>query len=173
MRFNRAYTALLFAVTLLSSCATRGTVGNERVTVDFMPSGNLKYYVRPTRMDPAAGQAERLDIDFTFQRKNAEYATEAYVNFTLYTDHPDYVDASRFLLPDSSSVELTKITTFDRNVREGLIRVGTRLPQNEVRRVIETLAAGRGLLEVVIQNRTLRFSPSPELRRLLVEAQNR
>ncbi len=173
-----------FIAILFFSCASSSGEKFAGVMTSVIGTGNLKYYIRPSKMlsENYSEDKAYLMIDFSYQMKNADYVSDAYTNFSIYFDKISYVERAYFLLENDieqsklikseiadetvnpNQVELFDITTFDRNMKTPFIRVGTITKQADIQRVLKALANNNAKLVVVLTNKeVLSFEPSEEL----------
>ena len=149
---------LLSLVLLLAGCASvpYGTLGKGGVITAYTKSGNLKYYVRPSKMLSTDYQTDKayLMVDFTYQMQNRIYVVDAYVNFTVHDKTTAFIEKARFLLPDDKVIELSGISTLDRDTYRGYIRVTTTLEKESIPSVLEKLQSLEAKLEVSFDDGT-------------------
>ncbi len=170
--FMKKKIKLLFVLGLillaLSSCNT--TPGKfDRVMTSIAGTGNLKHYIRPTEIrsvNYAKDKAYAL-IDFSYQKNNQDYVSDAYTNFSINYKNSDFVESSSFILDteeDAETVKLFEITTFDRDSSRGYIRIGTILKKDDVGKVLKLLSMKKAKLRIVFVNKdVLIFEASDDL----------
>ena len=148
---------LVFAL-LLASCASApySSLGKSNVITAYTESGSLKYYVRPFKMLSENYKADKayLMIDFTYQMQKRDYVVNAYVNFTVYDKTTAFIEGARFLLPENKVIELSDISTLDRDTYQGYIRVTTILEKQSIKDVLEKLQSLGAKLEVAFDDGT-------------------
>ncbi len=154
------------------SCTTYPS-GNIGVITAFMETGNTKYYIRPALM--TADREESLasvKIDFTYQKVNADYVSDAYVNFTLHDKTTAFIKEACFILPEHEKpIPLVDIKTLDRNTSAEFIRVTTRLEKDFINPVLEVLHVKQGRLRVLLTDENQQdFIPTDELVLKITEA---
>lgn len=157
--------AALFSLAVLLGCAT-GNSGKTKVVTAYMPSGNLKYYIRPGKMvrEKTASDKAHVLIDFTYQMEKRVFVSDAYANFTLYADTEAFIEGARFVLPAGKTVELSQLSTLDRDVRSGYVRVSTVLEKGEIREVLDSLKTLEGVLEITLDDGSVkRFAATNDL----------
>ena len=122
----------IITVILSSSCVTAYTRDKEKVLTAYMESKNLKYYIRPGKMIAEQANVDAyIMIDFSYQMNKRVYVSDAYTNF---------IETAAFVLPTSGEkILLTDISTLDRDVKKGFIRVSTILENQYVEKVLKAL----------------------------------
>ncbi len=111
----------------------------------------MKYYIRPGKMTepPETGGKAMVMIDFTYQKLNDEYVSDAFVNFTLHQEEISFIKEASFLfLENKNEVELLDIKTLDRNAAKDFIRVATILKKGDVKSVLEALNSSSCVLKI-------------------------
>ena len=166
-----------FAVCLLAShvfffgCAT-GNHGRQRVLTAYMDNGYLKYYIRPEKMESTEYKKDKafVMIDFSYQKENREYVSDAYVNFTLHYATDAYITKAFFSCNDEV-IPLSNIRTLDRSVSEKYIRISTIAQKTDIGRLLDNLKAQKGVLEISLENgETKSFVPTASLVERIEEA---
>ncbi|WP_442720565.1 hypothetical protein [Treponema sp.] len=106
-----------------------------------MESKNLKYYIRPGKMTAEHTNVDAyIMIDFSYQMNKRVYVSDAYTNFTCYNRLGSFIETAAFVLPTSGEeIPLTGISTLDRDVKKGFIRVSTILENQYVEKVLKAL----------------------------------
>lgn len=147
------FAAGLVSALLFTGCVTAPS-GKEKVMTAYMQSGTLKYYIRPGKMAAENAKTDKayIMIDFTYQMEKRNYVSDAYVNFTLHDKTNAFIEAAQFLLPEGKTVELSNISTLDRDVSKGFIRVTTVLEKERIKEVLEALQASAAALEVSLDD---------------------
>lgn len=135
---------------LIFSCATvTPPMGNTKVMTFCMDSGNLKYYIRPSKMQSVdANDKSYVLIDFTYQMRNRNYVSSAYTNFTVYCKTNAFIEQAFFLIQDEEPVNLSEIYTLDRDVSKDFIRVSTLLENKHLEKVLVALNKAEASLVV-------------------------
>ncbi len=177
---------LLFLLTLVAfaSLSCRTNAGKfDKVMTAIAGTGYLKYYIRPTEMRSENYDKDRayVKIDFSYQKENQNYVSDAYTNFSINYEHSDFVEASSFIIDNSDVmsnpndeeklskkspkiIELSNITTFDRDSGRGYIRIGTILKKDDVEEVLTQLSKKKAKLRVVfVSKEVLIFEASDDL----------
>lgn len=136
-----------------------------------MDNGNVKYYIRPSKLTSDEKTDVYAMLDITYQKHNRAYVSPGFVNFTLQVSTSAFVRSAQFVLPEEQIIPLTDISTLDRNTAKGFIRVSTVVAQDSMALLLEKLHAARVVLEVVMDDDTVyRFTVSQELTDKLTEA---
>ena len=159
----------LLLLSLVSCVSYRIT--NEQVITTYMDNGNVKYYIRPSKLtsDEKAGTSAMLDI--TYQKRNRAYVSQGFVNFTLQVSTSAFVRSAQFILPEEQVIPLTDISTLDRDAAKGFIRVSTVAAQDSMALLLEHLHTTQAVLEVVMDDDAVyRFTATQELTDKLAEA---
>ena len=132
---------IIVTAILSSSCASTHTRDNAKVLTAYMESKYLKYYIRPGKMSAKdVNGVEYIMIDFSYQMDKRVYVSDAYTNFTCYNRLGAFIESAAFLLPNTDeTVPLTDISTLDRNVKKGYIRVSTILANQYVEKILKAL----------------------------------
>lgn len=162
---------LRFCVTslLFVSCVT-SNARNEDVMTMYMPNSALKYYIRPTKL-LSVNSDDYVDIDFTYQMRNGNYISDAYVNFTLHYKTNSYIKNASFKVFPNIEIKLLNITTLDRNTKLEFLRVSTILEKDNVQTVLKHLAEKKAILYLELDdNSKLEFEPSEKTLAALREA---
>ena len=143
----------LVSALLFTGCVTAPS-GKEKVMTAYMQSGTLKYYIRPGKMAAENAKTDKahIMIDFTYQMEKRNYVSDAYVNFTLHDKTNAFIETAQFLLPEDKAVRLSNISTLDRDVSKGYIRVTTVLEKELIKEVLEALQASAAALEVSLDD---------------------
>ena len=130
------------------------TLGKNDVITAYMQTGNIKYYMRPSKMTSENYKVDKsyLMIDFTYQMEKRAYVSDAYVNFTVYSKADAFIEKAYFLLPENKIIELSNISTLDRNTNEGYIRVTTSLEKQFIKDILENLQSFNAKLVVLFDN---------------------
>lgn len=156
----KRYFYVLCLVSLFVGCASFSspTLCKENVITAYMQSGNLKYYVRPSKMLSEDYKSDKayLMVDFTYQMEKRAYVCDAYVNFTVYDKTTTFIEKARFLLPEGRIIELSNISTLDRDTYKGYIRVMTILEKQFIKDVLENLQNFNAKLEVLFDDGTFK-----------------
>ncbi len=166
------------------SCTTTGKFDDVMTTPIY--SGNLKYYIRPARMNSENFENDKayVMIDFSYQKKNQYYVSDAYTNFSIYYKDIDFIETAEFIFDNSNSkteeksdnrntenseeenlsVKLHEPSTLDRNTRIAYIRITTIMKKDDVEKVLKGLASNTAKLRLVLTNKTvLTFEASKDL----------
>ena len=162
----------LFCFCFLSCITLPGTTGKEKVITTFMSSGNLQYYIRPGKLiSTEAKDKSFVMIDFTYQKQNRSYVTDAYVNFTLHGKTEAFISEARFVFTDKTFVQLKNISLLRRDAKEHLIRVSTILEKDRIQDVLEALHLSQAVLEITLDDNTVKqFTVTPDMIERLNEA---
>ncbi len=156
----------------LSSCTSVASK-KQNVLTAYMENTYLKYYIRPGKMISTAFKDDKafVMIDFSYQKDNRNYVSDAYVNFTLNYAVDAYIETAGFLLPNNEQVMLHNPTTLDRNVNQGYIRISTLLKQADVQKVLENIAESSAFLILILENGEKKiFSVTADLSHRIKEA---
>ena len=131
----------IITVILSTSCVTAYTRDKEKVLTAYMESKNLKYYIRPGKMIAEQANVDAyIMIDFSYQMNKRVYVSDAYTNFTCYNRLGSFIETAAFVLPTSGEkILLTDISTLDRDVKKGFIRVSTILENQYVEKILKAL----------------------------------
>ena len=131
MKIKNFILTSFFCFFFLSCITLPRASGNEKVITTFMPSGNLQYYIRPGKLiSTEAKDKSFVMIDFTYQKQNRSYVTDAYVNFTLHGKTEAFISEARFVFTDKTFVQLKNISLLRRDVKQHILRVSTVLEKN-------------------------------------------
>ena len=159
----------LLIVSLVSCVSYR--IANEKVITTYMDNGNVKYYIRPSKLTSDEKADAYAMLDITYQKRNRAYVSPGFVNFTLQVSTSAFVRSAQFILPEEQVISLTDISTLDRNAVKGFIRVSTTVAQESMALLLERLQATEAVLEVVMDDDAVyRFTVSQELTDKLAEA---
>lgn len=145
----------------------------EKVITAYMQSGNMKYYIRPSKMEPneKTNSPNYVVADFTYQMKRREYVSDAYFNFTLHAKVDAFIVKAYFILNSNETVELFELNTLDRNLSEGYVRVSTVIKNEKVQTVLQGLHNGTAILRTILDNNTeMEFVASKDLINRIEEA---
>lgn len=156
---------LIAALFACFSCASNLPIQKTPVLTAYMANSNLKYYIRPTRLESENYKSDNayIMLDFTYQMKEREYATDAYTNFSLYYKTTNYITSASFLLQDGTTVPLENITLLDRNTKQAYLRVSTILEKPKIKQVLNELCYNDASLQITLDDGTaLRFFPTAE-----------
>lgn len=137
-----------------------------------MENGRLKYYIRPSRFESSLGKNkyEFVDIDFTYQKSNQNYVTDAYVNFTLNSKNILYIKSAEIVSPEGVIV-LKNVSTLDRDLRMNYIRVTTTLDKDSVEKVLTNLRDKVATLKVIFEDDSFReYVPTDDFTERVKEA---
>lgn len=152
-------------ILLFVSCATNIPIQKTAVMTAYMSNSNLKYYIRPTRFQSDNYESDKsyTMLDFTYQMKERNYVTDAYVNFSLYYETICYINEAFFVLKDGTTVPLTNITVLDRDTTKSHLRVSTVLEKTKIQQVLTDLCYNNGSFYIILDDKTtLHFFPTPE-----------
>ena len=164
---------IVVSVIAVSSCATTYTRNKEKVITAYMQSKNLKYYIRPGKMTAEHTSVDAyIMIDFSYQMNKRIYVSDAYTNFTCYNRLGAFIETAAFLLPNSGeTIPLTDISTLDRNVKKGYIRVSTILANQYVEKVLKALHDSDCVLSITFDDgNTQSFVATDDLKERIFEA---
>lgn len=170
------YTAGMCTCFLFFSCAglpVSSFFGSEKVLTNFMPSGNLQYYIRPGKMISSGFKTDKAFVllDFTYQKSNRDYVSDAYTNFTITYKTTAFVKAAYFKINDNKIIPLTNISLLFRNVKQNHIRVSTVLPCDYIDEVLKRLESSQAVLEIEFDDGSIKtFLPTKDLTERLTEA---
>lgn len=145
---------IAFICILCSSCAgVNFFSGDEKVFISPMPSGNLKYYIRPGKMISENFKNDKafILIDFTYQKLNRDYVSDAYTNFTLTYKTTAFVRGASFKTNDKT-FPLSNIALLSRNTKQNHIRVSTVLPCDYIDEVLKKLESSQIVLEIELDD---------------------
>ncbi len=127
----------------------------------------MKYYIRPGKMveTPDTDDQATVMIDFTYQKLNDEYVSDAFVNFTLHQEKIAFIKKAYFLFSENKNeIELLDIKTLDRNSAKGFIRVATILKKEDVQSVLETLNSSECVLKIELSDGSYKsFIPTEDV----------
>ena len=160
------------SVVVSSACVTGPARDKEKVLTAYMESKYLKYYIRPGKMSAQTENAdEYVMIDFSYQMDKRAYVSDAYTNFTCYNRLGAFIESAEFLLSDGEKVSLTDISTLDRNVKQGYIRVSTILAKQYVEKILKALHKAECVLNVTFDDgSTKSFVSTTDLQERILEA---
>jgi len=165
---------IIVSVIAASSCATAAyTRDKEKVLTAYMESKNLKYYIRPGKMIAEHANADAyVMIDFSYQMNKRAYVSDAYTNFTCYNRLGAFIEAAAFLISNSKeTIPLTDISTLDRDVKKGYIRVSTILANQYVEKVLKALHDSDCVLSITFDDgNTQSFVATDDLKERIFEA---
>ena len=163
---------IIVTAILSSSCASTHTRDNAKVLTAYMESKYLKYYIRPGKMSAKdVNGVEYIMIDFSYQMDKRVYVSDAYTNFTCYNRLGAFIESAEFLLSDGEKVSLTDISTLDRNVKQGYIRVSTILAKQYVEKILKALHKAECVLNVTFDDgSTKSFVSTTDLQERILEA---
>lgn len=126
-----------------------------------METGYTKYYIRPEKILSEKYKEDKAAvlIDFSYQKENRKYVSNAYINFTLHYATNAYIMKAAFILEENKSIDLPNIQTLDRNVTGKYIRVGLHNSKAGLcRKVLESIKQCSGIPEITLENgETKRF----------------
>jgi len=149
---NRFFFLCMAVSCLLYSACMTNPSNKEKVMTAYMPSKYLKYYIRPGKMKPEDSSGKiYVMIDFSYQMDKRNYVSDAYTNFTFYNRTGDFVDAAYFLLADNEKVPLSEISTLDRDVNKGYVRVSTILEQQNIEKILKALEQAACTLNITAE----------------------
>ena len=145
---------------------------NNLTTMFLIKLKYLKYYIRPGKMSAQTENAdEYVMIDFSYQMDKRAYVSDAYTNFTWYNRLGAFIESAEFLLSDGEKVSLTDISTLDRNVKQGYIRVSTILAKQYVEKILKALHKAECVLNVTFDDgSTKSFVSTTDLQERILEA---
>lgn len=164
---------ILVSMTISSSCATTYVRDKEKVLTAYMESKNLKYYIRPGKMSAEdAKLTAYVMIDFSYQMKKRAYVSDAYTNFTCYNRLGAFIESAVFLLPHTDEiVPLTDISTLDRDVGKGYIRISTILANQYVEKILKALHKSECVLRLTFDDGSMQsFVATDDLKSRIQEA---
>ena len=163
---------MIISVLLSSSCVTSYARDKEKVLTAYMESKYLKYYIRPGRMDAEnKGADAHVMIDFSYQMNKRAYVSDAYTNFTCYNRLGAFIESAEFLLPNDEKVPLTEVSTLDRDVKQGYIRVSTILANQYVEKVLKALHESNCVLSITFDDGSIQsFVATDDLKTRILEA---
>ncbi len=164
---------VIVSVGVASSCASTYTRNNEKVITAYMESKNLKYYIRPGKMIAEHANADAyIMIDFSYQMNKRAYVSDAYTNFTCYNRLGAFIEAAAFLISNGKeTIPLTDISTLDRDVKKGYIRVSTILANQYVEKVLKALHDSDCVLSITFDDgNTQSFVATDDLKERIFEA---
>ena len=164
---------MIVSVILASSCATTYTRDKEKVLTAYMESKNLKYYIRPGKMTATDAKVDAyIMIDFSYQMNKRVYVSDAYTNFTCHNRLGAFIETAVFLLPTTDEqIPLTDISTLDRDVKKGYIRVSTILANQYVEKVLKALHESDCVLSITFDDgNTQSFVATDDLKARIHEA---
>lgn len=165
---------ILVSIIISSSCATATHVRDkEKVITAYMESKNLKYYIRPGKMSAEdAKLTAYVMIDFSYQMNKRTYVSDAYTNFTCYNQLGAFVESAVFLLPHTDEiVPLTDISTLDRDVGKGYIRISTILANQYVEKILKALYKSECVLRLTFDDGSIQsFVVTDDLKSRIQEA---
>jgi len=172
MKIKNFILTSFFCFFFLSCITLPRASGNEKVITTFMPSGNLQYYIRPGKLiSTEAKDKSFVMIDFTYQKQNRSYVTDAYVNFTLNSKTTAFISAAQFTFSDTSFVQVKNISLLRRDVKQHILRVSTVLEKEFIQDVLEKLSISQAFLEISLDDGTVkRFTVTPDIIERLNEA---
>ena len=160
---------IIVSVIAASSCATAAyTRDKEKVITAYMESKNLKYYMIAEHANIDA----YVMIDFSYQMNKRAYVSDAYTNFTCYNRLGAFIEAAAFLISNSKeTIPLTDISTLDRDVKKGYIRVSTILANQYVEKVLKALHDSDCVLSITFDDgNTQSFVATDDLKERIFEA---
>ncbi|NLM00013.1 MAG: lipoprotein [Treponema sp.] len=168
----KKYIYIILTVLLLTSCATNSTTFKGGVMTSCMPSGNLKYYIRPTKMNSIEKNDKSYAlIDFTYQKVNRDYVTSSFTNFTIYYQTTAFIKNASFLLHDEQIITLSNIKTIDRDTKKGFIRVSSILENQSLEKTLYALHSSNAKLKVEFDSGDTKFFiPSKDMINKISEA---
>lgn len=164
---------IIISVIAVSSCTTTYGRDKEKVITAYMESKNLKYYIRPGKMTVEDTNIDAyVMLDFSYQMKQRIYVSDAYTNFTCYNRSGSFIESAVFLLPHSDeTIPLTDISTLDRDVKKGYIRVSTILANPHVEKILKAIHASECVLRLTFDDgNTLSFAATDDLKSRIQEA---
>lgn len=170
------YTAGMCICILFFSCAgipVSSSSGSGKVITNFMPSGNLQYYIRPAKMLPPDSKTEKNSvlIDFTYQKQNRDYVTDAYVKFTLNCKTDAFITEACFKTEDGMKIPLSAPSLLFRDTKKNTMRVTTVLEASRINEVLEKLQSSQALLEIMLDDGYIQlFLPTKDLTKSIAEA---
>ena len=170
------YTAGMCICILFFSCTgipVSSSFGSGKVITNFMPSGNLQYYIRPGKMISSDFKTDKafVLIDFTYQKSNRDYVSDAYTNFTITYKTAAFVRAAYFKINDNKIIPLINISLLSRNVKQNHIRVSSVLPCDCIDEVLKKLEMSQAVLEIEFDDSSIKtFLPTKDLTERITEA---
>lgn len=112
-----------------------------------------------------------LFLDFTYQKSNRDYVSDAYTNFTLMYKTTAFVTDAYFKTNDNKIIPLTNVSLLSRNINKNFIRVSTILQADFVDEILKKLEVSEAVLEIKLDDGSIKtFVPTKDLSERITDA---